>query len=155
MGHTLVGMLSPAACAGNFGTLLRFIAFSIVEGLQQDLTRSAGFGLPTSTSRYKFVSWFAEWICSIQSWGKGSKQRDAALRTGSEYNHLYNCRRLGEAEAYVNASLTQGLAECQEWDVGTFGSGFSYDDIVELKTCVRASYVLADKRHAYLSRLPT
>ena len=172
IGKLINEMMMPGIAAWRWGTL--WLACSALQQpMQETLTHDfdaspfrtskdskkisvaqQALACRTWTSRYEFVSWFADWICRIQSWGKGSKQRDAALRTGSEYNHLYNCRRLGEAEAYVNASLTQGLAECQEWDVGTFGSGFSYDDIVELKTCVRASYVLAEKRHAYLSRLP-
>lgn len=105
-------------------------------------------------SRFEFIRWYCSWVCTIQSWGKGSRQRDEALRTGSDYNQLFNGRRLGEAETYVEQSLKRGLADCEEWHVGTFGTGFDYDGLIELKTCVRASYVLAAKRHEYLSRLP-
>ena len=95
--------------------------------------------------KFRFVAWFCDWICSIQAWGKGSKQRDQALKDGCEYNHLWNGRRLPEAEAYVGTSLMSGLQEINSWDESTFGC--DHASLMGLQVCVRASFNLAHKRH--------
>ena len=105
-------------------------------------------------SQFEFIVWFTTWICEIQSWGKGSKQRDEALAAGTEYNALCNGRRMGEAEVYVDTALTKGLSACNSFTCSTFGDSFDDAGVLELQVAVRGAYVLGRKRHEWLSRLP-
>ena len=103
--------------------------------------------------QFQFVLWFSRWICTIASWGRGSRQRDEANGSDS-YDHMHNGRRLPEAETYVLQSLRAGLLESHSWHADSFGAGCTTEDVADLQVCVRASYNLACKRHEYLSKVP-
>ena len=103
--------------------------------------------------QFQFVLWFSRWICTIASWGRGSRQRDEANGSDS-YDHMHNGRRLPEAETYVLQSLRAGLLESHSWHAVSFGAGCTTEDVADLQVCVRASYNLACKRHEYLSKVP-
>lgn len=104
--------------------------------------------------QFCFVHWLCNWLCSIQSWGKGSKQLEAA-RSGEsvEVDAMGLGRRLADAEEFVARSLRNGVSEVSGWDVNFF-PGASLAEVAGLQACARAAYVLADKRFKYLSHLP-
>ena len=102
----------------------------------------------------RMVDWFAAWVTELQSWGRGSAQRDHAKANHLDFDPLWNGRRLPEAGPHVESTLAQVLTECNSWTVDTFGPGCEHDLLVEFQAMVRGSVVLAQKRHAYLYKLP-
>ena len=107
---------------------------------------------PDWTWQFQYVAWFCDWICSLQSWGRGSKYHDNAKGDAGDVDPLWRGRRLGEAEEFVKQSLQQGLSACNSWSVEYFGCGHS--SLLELQRCTRSAFHLAQLRHDYLSKLP-
>ena len=103
--------------------------------------------------QFQFVLEFTTWLCDIQSWGKGSQELENSRVTGAAVDPMSLGRRLSEAEPYVAEALRKGLDAASLWDTNYF-HGASVDDVDALKACCRASYVLAQKRHKYLSLVP-
>ena len=62
-------------------------------------------------------------------------------------------RRLSEAGPYVDRALRKGLEDAAAWDTNVF-SGATIAQVDVLKACYRSSFVLAQKRHKYLSLVP-
>ena len=109
---------------------------------------------PSWMSDFKFVLWFTQWICEIQSWGKGCSQQEAAKAEGhTHYDHMHNGRRLPEAEMYVDSKLNAGLQASNLWNLSLFG-GISQEKLSMLQVCVRGTFVLAKIRHQHLSTVP-
>ena len=109
---------------------------------------------PSWMSDFKFVLWFTQWICEIQSWGKGCSQQEAAKAEGhTHYDHMHNGRRLPEAEMYVDSKLNADLRASNLWNLNSF-SGISQEKLSMLQVCVRGTFVLAKIRHQYLSTVP-
>ena len=136
------------------GTLQHFFKLEIF-GKLKDINKTLilcakTLSCPEWTWQFQFVAWFCEWICTIQSWGRGSKYHDAA--SDDDVDPLWRGRRLGEAEQYVQDSLARGISECNSWSPESFGCGHA--SLLELQRCVRSSFHLAQLRHDYLSKLP-
>jgi len=115
------------------------------------LTLVAALGNISFRVHLHMVAWFSNWITEVQSWGRGQKTDPS----DASYDALWNGRRLPEAGPYVEAVLAQGLAECNTWTVDTFGhDGCSFECLLGFQAMVRGSFNLAQKRHAYLYKLP-
>ena len=101
--------------------------------------------------------WFCNWICTIQAWGKGSKELEARHRSNEDQDAIVDPmktgRRLSEAEVHMLKHLRDGLDESLSWDLHTF-TGCSSEDFQFVLVSVRSSYTLAMKRFRYISQLP-
>jgi len=144
------------------GTLAAHWDSSIFDRARDPVTlKNAGKALASASFRwqFEFVVFYTEWLCTIQSWGKGCAQLEQARAAGTESqlsdrDRMQCGRRLHEAERYVHAELNRGLLEANAWTVDSFGFGCSFLELESLKVCCRASFALAHKRHKYLSLLP-
>ena len=152
------GTLSSAckSLLAVFGTLAHYfrpeLFGSCKDGNKTINAAANALASPRFHAQLKFVGWYSDWLCTIQSWGKGSKQRDQALLDGSDFDPLWNGRRLPEAATYVQEALRRGLTEANSWTTETFGC--DHETLLQLQACVRGSFHLAQKRHAYLFKLP-
>jgi len=99
--------------------------------------------------QFSFVLWFTSWLCEIQSWGKGSAERES----GQHVDHMDSGRRLAEAEVYVQRALRSGLDYASGFSQTMF-DGASREDVDIMQSVARASYTLAEKRHHYLGMIP-
>ena len=95
--------------------------------------------------------WYTAWLGEIQAWGKGSLQLEDPDNE-QPIDPMQHGRRLPDAEEYITAQLKRGLDEANGWSESRWGC--SADELRELQVCVRMTYVLAWKRHSYVSRLP-
>lgn len=106
--------------------------------------------------QFKYVMWFCNWICTIQQWGQGSRERDLAKESDDsvDVDPMMQGRRLAESGRFVEEQLQMALDEISEWDLHRFGPGCSFESLDELKRAVRYSHVLATMKSAYLHTLP-
>ena len=99
--------------------------------------------------QFQYIMWFCNWICTIQAWGKGSKELEARQRSNGDQDAtvdpLKTGRRLSEAEVHMLKNLRDGLDESLSWDLHTF-TGCSSEDFQFVLVSVRSSYTLAIKR---------
>ena len=139
------------------GTLIAHWDTSLFANARDPKTiKQAARALSSAAFRwqFQFVCFFTDWLCRIQSWGKGSAELEACKMKGdNNYDPMMCGRRLAEAEVFIHSELQRGLTECLEWTLDSF-AGCSFEELHALKVCVRSSYALAMKRHNYLSLLP-
>ena len=106
--------------------------------------------------QFEFVLWFSDWICGLQTWGKGSRELERLVSNGDSlkgYDPMLSGRRLAESETHVAATLQHGAHQARSWTSESF-SGISQLELNNLKTAVGASFTLASKRFKYVSELP-
>ena len=107
--------------------------------------------------QFKYISWFCNWICEIQAWGKGSKEIEAKRQSGYDdgaaIDPMMTGRRLSEAEVQIQKHMQAGLDESLSWDLNSF-TGCSHDDFQYILVSVRSAYSIATKRFEYITLLP-
>ena len=101
--------------------------------------------------RFEYVAWFSAWLDSLSQWIGGCPCHERERMEGQAIECPYAGRRLPEAAAKSSSILRAGLDAANGWSEEYWGLPAEHDDMVGV---VRATFLLAERKTAFLGRLP-
>ena len=100
--------------------------------------------------QFEFVAWVCEWLGQIMNFGIGCPchRFDDPLAATCDRKG----RRVHQAWIFATSELRRGLSESNNWTIDSWG--LDHDFLLTVPACIRACFVMAEKRISFLDRLP-